>query len=55
MKTKSTYPKDWQLTEKEIMELEKKRDDGLCTTNGDTDLVKITVRQLTLLLEHYEE
>lgn len=51
----SAYPPDWQISERETEELLRLCNDGLCTTNGDTAPVTVTVRQLLLLLRRHAE
>jgi len=48
------YPPDWRLDKQEIIDLYKKCQEGLATTNGDTAPVEISVRQLQLLLKCYD-
>jgi hypothetical protein len=46
----SECPADWQLTEAEVEDLLLKCQEGLATTNGDTDTLTLTVRQTLQLL-----
>ena len=49
---RSNYPTDALLTEEEVKDLLQKHSFALNSTNGDTGEIKITARQLILLLRN---